>query len=72
MSEQHDHDAPVGPETSCGHWKIVVMESVDCRTLDNLISFCQSNLSTVGRIKEVDCDELFYVLVEKCPPSRRG
>ena len=27
-----------------------MMESVDCRTLDNLSNFCQSNLSTVGGI----------------------
>jgi len=25
-----------------------------------------------GHDKEVDCDEVFYVLVEKCPPSRKG
>ncbi len=42
--------APVGPENSCRHRKIVVMEPLNCRTLDNLVGFCQSNRSTVGRI----------------------
>ena len=41
---------PVGPENSCGHRKIVMMESMDCRPLDNLVWFSCSYRSTVGCI----------------------
>ena len=39
---------PVGPENSCGFPKVVVMQSMDCRELDDLALFGWMDRSAVG------------------------